>query len=299
MAEALVSVLLEQLVSVAFEHTREAVTLVLTAKKDVEKFSRHLTTIQAKLEDAEQQQVMDASVRDWLDRLKDVSYEMDNLLDEWNTEILKQQVGKQLQEGEMNAVVTKKKENLNQPLKTSSFIDRSTIIGREEVTRNLLSKLSSESGQEGNGVLLIPIVGMGGIGKTTLAQSAYNHENVEKHFDKRIWVCVSDPFEELKIAKAIITSSGSKKNSDELQDILQCMSDSISGKKVLIVLDDVWTEDPENIAYLGREENEADGFGAIGEKIVRKCDGLPLATDVEEERVSLYDEQLTSSDLRF
>ncbi|XP_004301449.1 PREDICTED: putative disease resistance protein RGA4 [Fragaria vesca subsp. vesca] len=389
MAEGLVSALLEQLVSVVFEHTKEAVTLVLNAKKDVKKFSRHLTTIQAALEDAEQQQVMKASVRDWLDRLKDVSYEMDNLLDEWNTEILKQQVEKQLKEGEMNAVVTKKKvrfsvvsnlccfgqvnkaiyyhkiasgikdlnqdlalivseteefgflqssvstqENLNQPLQTSSFIDRSTIIGRKEVTSNLLSKLLGESGQEEKELRLIPIVGMGGIGKTTLAQLAYNNENVEKHFGKRIWVCVSDPFEELKIAKAIITGSGSNKtpNSDEMQDVLQCMSDSLKGNKVLIVLDDVWTEDRgkwanlklpvimqscakgsrllvttrsegvarmmratthmiqvkklshekclalfNNIAYLGREEYEADRFRAIGEKIVRKCDGLPLA----------------------
>ncbi|KAK9230202.1 hypothetical protein WN944_023169 [Citrus x changshan-huyou] len=45
---------------------------------------------------------------------------------------------------------------------------------------------------------------MGGIGKTTLAQFAYNDKEVIENFDKRIWVCVSDPFDEFRIAKAII-----------------------------------------------------------------------------------------------
>ena len=45
---------------------------------------------------------------------------------------------------------------------------------------------------------------MGGIGKTTLAQFAYNDKDVIENFDKRIWVCVSDPFDEFRIAKAII-----------------------------------------------------------------------------------------------
>ncbi|KAK9230208.1 hypothetical protein WN944_023175 [Citrus x changshan-huyou] len=45
---------------------------------------------------------------------------------------------------------------------------------------------------------------MGGIGKTTLAQLAYNDADVINNFNIRIWVCVSDPFDEFRIAKAII-----------------------------------------------------------------------------------------------
>ncbi|KAK9929331.1 hypothetical protein M0R45_026433 [Rubus argutus] len=107
MAEALINFLIQQLGSLACEHTKQAVTLVLNAKKDVKKFSHSLKAIQAVLEDAEKQQVKEARVRDWLDQLKDVSYEMDEALDEWNTEILKQEVeAKQEEEGE-NALVTK------------------------------------------------------------------------------------------------------------------------------------------------------------------------------------------------
>ncbi|PRQ20600.1 putative leucine-rich repeat domain, L domain-containing protein [Rosa chinensis] len=109
MAEALISVLLEQLASVVYQHTNEVVKLVLNADKDVKSFSSKLEAIQAVLEDAEKKQVTEASVGRWLQKLKDVSYEMDDVLDEWNTELLRQQAEeKQEVEGD-NALVTKKK----------------------------------------------------------------------------------------------------------------------------------------------------------------------------------------------
>ncbi|XP_050375779.1 putative disease resistance protein RGA4 [Argentina anserina] len=114
MAEALIYVLLEQLASVVYQHTNEAVKLVLNADQDVKSFSSNLKTIQAVLEDAEKKQVMEAKVADWLEKIKDVSYEMDDVLDEWNTELLKQQVKEEAD--------TKKKE-LNEKL-TSIAADR-------------------------------------------------------------------------------------------------------------------------------------------------------------------------------
>ncbi|PRQ20613.1 putative P-loop containing nucleoside triphosphate hydrolase, leucine-rich repeat domain, L [Rosa chinensis] len=128
--------------------------------------------------------------------------------------------------------------------KTTSLVNKSMIFGRDEEKKNLLSKLLRESNQDGGRFLVIPIVGMGGMGKTTLAQDAYNDEKVAAHFDQKVWVCVSDPFDEIKIAKAIIESLvGTPNSSNELEILLQCIKTHIENKKLLLVLDDVWTED--------------------------------------------------------
>ncbi|XP_021813030.1 putative disease resistance protein RGA4 [Prunus avium] len=103
MADALISILLERLASTTYEYIEGGVKLVLNVKEDVEKFTRTLRVIQAVLEDAEQRQVTDQAVKIWLDELKDISYQMVDVLDEWNTDILKQQVEKQ--EREQNALV--------------------------------------------------------------------------------------------------------------------------------------------------------------------------------------------------
>ncbi|KAK9929869.1 hypothetical protein M0R45_026942 [Rubus argutus] len=214
MADALISVLLEQLASVVYEHTKEAVTLVLNAEKDVESFSSKLKTIQAVLEDAEKKQVTEVSVRDWLEKLKDVSYKMDDVLDEWNTEILRQQVEEEGENakkkvcfpipsdcfcfGQVNKAIhhhniARRIKELNEKLtliaaeremydfhqstnrgldeqliqrqKTTSFVKISTIFGREKEKENLLSMLLRENSQAGGRFLVIPIVGMGGMGE--------------------------------------------------------------------------------------------------------------------------------------
>ncbi|TQD86963.1 hypothetical protein C1H46_027477 [Malus baccata] len=109
MAEALISMLLEQLASLTYQHVGEEVKLVLNAEKDVKEFEAKLKVICAVLEDAELRQVRDANVKNWLEQLKDVSYKMDNVLDEWNTEILKQQVEKEEEHGGSTSLVNKKK----------------------------------------------------------------------------------------------------------------------------------------------------------------------------------------------
>ncbi|KAL2505142.1 Disease resistance protein (CC-NBS-LRR class) family [Abeliophyllum distichum] len=51
---------------------------------------------------------------------------------------------------------------------------------------------------------VLPIVGMGGVGKTTLARRIFNHLHTETHFNERIWVCVSENFDVPTILKRIL-----------------------------------------------------------------------------------------------
>ncbi|KAL6638876.1 hypothetical protein ACP70R_023512 [Stipagrostis hirtigluma subsp. patula] len=94
----------------------------------------------------------------------------------------------------------------------------------------------------GDNVSVVPIVGIGGVGKTTLAQVIYNDSRVKRHFDVEIWVCVSDFFDKKRMTKEIVESISRKEFSgphtlnalrEKLREQLQC-------KKFLLVLDDIW-----------------------------------------------------------
>ncbi|CDP15468.1 unnamed protein product [Coffea canephora] len=65
-----------------------------------------------------------------------------------------------------------------------------SFIGRDDDVSAIVRKLTATSNNET--ISVIPIMGMGGIGKTTVAQKVFNSLDIENHFDKRMWVCVSD-----------------------------------------------------------------------------------------------------------
>ncbi|KAB5513712.1 hypothetical protein DKX38_027618 [Salix brachista] len=134
--------------------------------------------------------------------------------------------------------------NLPERKITASVIDATEIKGRETDRSTIVKMLMGESSDQEQAPRTISLVGMGGIGKTTLAQLVYNDHEVETYFGKRIWVCVSDPFDEIRIAKAILEALvGSAQNLIELQALLERIQESIRGKRFLLVLDDVWNED--------------------------------------------------------
>ncbi|XP_075645815.1 putative disease resistance protein RGA3 [Castanea sativa] len=131
------------------------------------------------------------------------------------------------------------------------------VIGRDD-DKNAIIKLLLEPNNE---VSVIAIVGIGGLGKTTLAQYIYNDENVNTHFELKIWVCVTNVFEVKAIVEKVIngidedncTEPMRKKcrkiNSEVLvvqvhnMDPFKELIKKINQKKYLLVLDDLWNED--------------------------------------------------------
>ncbi|GLT65228.1 hypothetical protein SLA2020_376710 [Shorea laevis] len=88
-----------------------------------------------------------------------------------------------------------KKERLRS---TSSLVDESRVFGRDKDKKMILScLLDGESG-------VISIVGMGGVGKTTLAQLVYNNDKIEKLFELRVWVCVSMEFDVVRVTRTLL-----------------------------------------------------------------------------------------------
>nr|XP_020166348.1 disease resistance protein RPP8-like [Aegilops tauschii subsp. strangulata] len=91
---------------------------------------------------------------------------------------------------------------------THSQVDESDIVGRQEdkeqVVKILLDHSHAKNDNDNCNVMVLPIVGMGGIGKTTLAQLVHNDERVKRHFDLVLWACVSDKFVIEEIIRSVI-----------------------------------------------------------------------------------------------
>lgn len=132
--------------------------------------------------------------------------------------------------------------------KTSSLIDDSSVFGREKDKETIVKMLLAPNNNSGHANLsIIPIVGMGGLGKTTLTQLIYNDERVKEHFQLRVWLCVSENFDEMKLTKETIESvaSGFSSATTNMNLLQEDLSKKLQGKRFLLVLDDVWNEDPE------------------------------------------------------
>jgi len=84
---------------------------------------------------------------------------------------------------------------------------------------------------------------MGGMGKTTLAQHLYNDPRIEGKFDVKAWVCVSQEFDVFKVTRAILECiTGSTDDSRNLNMVQERLKEKLTGKILLLVLDDLWNE---------------------------------------------------------
>ncbi|CAI9269518.1 unnamed protein product [Lactuca saligna] len=128
-------------------------------------------------------------------------------------------------------------------LEQTSLVDESKIMGREGDKEALMGKLLGNEGCDQN-VSIVSIVGMGGIGKTTLAKLLYNEEKVKDHFELMAWVCVSEEFDVFNISKAIFQAvTGKNEDFANLNLLHVALKEKLSKKRFLLVLDDVWNED--------------------------------------------------------
>ncbi|XBJ13560.1 hypothetical protein VPH35_005714 [Triticum aestivum] len=98
---------------------------------------------------------------------------------------------------------------------------------KAEIVGTVLCQANNED------LAVVAIVGIGGIGKTTLAHLIYNEPGIQKHFQLLLWVCVSDTFDVNSLAKSIVEASP-KQNDDTDKPPLERLQKLVSGQRFLL-----------------------------------------------------------------
>ncbi|XP_078158678.1 putative disease resistance protein RGA3 [Carex rostrata] len=126
---------------------------------------------------------------------------------------------------------------------TSSHVDERAIFGREKEKEKIISVLNPLNDPQ---FTVLPIIGMGGLGKTTLAQLVYNDSKFLQLFDMRAWVSVTEDFDLVRLTRAIIESiNRTTCEISELNTLQDILKEMINHASLFLVLDDVWNENTE------------------------------------------------------
>ncbi|KAF5775492.1 putative P-loop containing nucleoside triphosphate hydrolase [Helianthus annuus] len=250
---------------------------------ELKKLERTLTQIQSLLNDASQKETTNEAVQNWLNGLQHLAYDIDDVLDDLATQAMHHELTQQSgpitskvkklvptsfrnfklsnrmhhklddittkledlerEKGSLGLIVKDEKSKIRYQ---TSLVDPSSIVGRQQEKKELLMKLLGEEPCDHN-FSIVPIVGMGGLGKTTLAKLLYDDKEVKKHFELMAWVCVSDQFDIFNISKVILQSvKGDDKEFADLNLLQVALRNQLREKRFLMVLDDVWSESYED-----------------------------------------------------
>uniref|UniRef100_A0A3B6SBI0 Uncharacterized protein n=1 Tax=Triticum aestivum TaxID=4565 RepID=A0A3B6SBI0_WHEAT len=124
--------------------------------------------------------------------------------------------------------------------------DEGELVGLDHTRDELIKTLISEEGSSMEQLKTISIVGVGGLGKTTLTKAVF--EKIKAQFDCAAFVHVGQNPDIRKIFKDVLYGLDKEKfkdihNTTKDENLLKDISEFLVDKRYLIVVDDIWTEE--------------------------------------------------------
>lgn len=126
---------------------------------------------------------------------------------------------------------------------TTSVPSECKVYGRDAERDRIIELLINGKSSD---LHVLPVVGIGGVGKTTLARFVYGDQRIKDHFDLQMWLCVSTKFNEVRLTQEMLEHVCEDRQAYErignfnvLQEILL---ENIRNKRFLLVLYDMWED---------------------------------------------------------
>ncbi|KAK4425306.1 putative disease resistance protein [Sesamum alatum] len=284
MVDSVATIALETLRDLLIEEVR----FLAGVSGEVEEVREQLKQMHAFLKDADRRQdkYNSETVRNWVVELRDLSIKAENVLETYAIEVMSKSEATNLknilkrftcilsecssvrQTGEEIKVIRSRMSGLTKQLESMSIggisstsvddTDWSRKTYGHEIEEHFVGmkkdveKLESLLTSDGRSNRVISICGMGGMGKTTLANKIYKGEAVERWFEFRAWICISQQFKVKIVLQELLKQFLPKEREQEVMQmsenqLVTNLYNMQKEKKCLVVLDDIWEIDHWNI----------------------------------------------------
>ncbi|XP_057771141.1 putative late blight resistance protein homolog R1B-16 isoform X3 [Salvia miltiorrhiza] len=113
------------------------------------------------------------------------------------------------------------------------------MVGVDDVKLQMMDKLTNNCLD----LQIIPIVGMGGTGKTTLARNIYQERLIMEHFDICAWTTISQEYNIRDLLAEVLAQLIAEKVNQDLNEheLGGRLYKHLYGRRYLIIMDDMWS----------------------------------------------------------